>query len=86
MAVSTRTRRGGSGVLLALGLAVATALLSGPAVGPAAAAERGLAAWTGGVNLYRSGTFTTQQSWLWCTAAGVQIVRNIVERDEDHST
>ena len=86
MAVSTRTRRGGSGVLLALGLAVAAALLSGPAVGPAAAAERGLAAWTGGVNLYRSGTFTTQQSWLWCTAAGVQIVRNIVERDEDHST
>ena len=24
--------------------------------------------------------------WLWCTAAGVQIVRNIVKRDDDHST
>ena len=86
MVASTRTRRGRSGLLLALGLAVAAALFTGPAAGPAMAAERGLAAWTGGVNLYRSGTFTTQRSWLWCTAAGVQIVRNIVERDEDHST
>ena len=45
-----------------------------------------LAAWTGGVDLYRAGTFTTQKSWLWCTAAGVQIVRNIVKRQSDHST
>ncbi|HEV8281167.1 MAG TPA: hypothetical protein VGQ02_04875, partial [Candidatus Limnocylindrales bacterium] len=30
--------------------------------------------------------FTTQKSWLWCTAAGVQIVRNIVDRDNDHSS
>jgi hypothetical protein len=52
----------------------------------AVAAEPGLAAWTGSVNLYRDGTFTTQKSWLWCTAAGVQIVRNIAEGDEDHST
>lgn len=44
-----------------------------------------LPAWDGGIDLYREGVFTTQKSWLWCTAAGVQIVRNIVERDEDHS-
>ena len=48
--------------------------------------RRTSSAWTGGVNLYRKGVFTTQKSWLWCTAAGVQIVRNIVDRKTDHST
>ena len=38
------------------------------------------------MDLYRSGQFTTQKSWLWCTAAGVQIVRNMVESDTDHRT
>ena len=52
----------------------------------AEAAEGSLPAWTGGINLYRNGTFTTQKSWLWCTAAGVQIVRNIVDRKTDHTT
>ena len=41
--------------------------------------------WTGGVDLYRSGVFTTQKTWLWCTAADVQIMRNIVDRASDHS-
>jgi hypothetical protein len=45
-----------------------------------------LPAWDGSIDLYRDGVFTTQKTWLWCTAAGVQIVRNIVERDDDHST
>jgi hypothetical protein len=44
-----------------------------------------LSTWTGGVDLYRSGVFSTQQSWLWCTAANVQIMRNIVHRQQDHS-
>ncbi len=52
---------------------------------PTAAAGAALPAWNGGVDLYRAGTFTTQKSWLWCTAAGVQIVDNIVERRKDHS-
>jgi hypothetical protein len=52
---------------------------------PAAAAE-GLPAWHGGVDLYRDGAFTVQRSWLWCTAAGVQIVRNIAELESDHTT
>ena len=47
---------------------------------PAAGAD-----WTGGIDLYRAGAFTTQQSWLWCTAADVQIIRNIVRHDADHS-
>ena len=42
--------------------------------------------WTGGVNLYRSGVFTTQKTWLWCTAADIQIIRNIVRGTTDHST
>ena len=38
------------------------------------------------MNLYRSGVFTTQKSWLWCTAAGIQIMRNIVRGTRDHTT
>ena len=57
---------------------------SGPAVVPAAVAA-GLPAWHGGIDLYRKGTFTTQQSWLWCTAADVQIIRNIVRHQRDHT-
>ena len=69
---------------------VAVVILALAAVGtmstrPATAAERALPAWTGGVNLYRAGVFTTQKSWLWCTAAGVQIARNIVDRAADHT-
>jgi hypothetical protein len=43
-----------------------------------------LPAWTGGINLYRSGVFTTQASWLYCTAADVQIARNMARGTEDH--
>ncbi len=63
---------------------VAAAQASGPAT--LATAPRLLPAWDGSIDLYRDGVFTTQKTWLWCTAAGVQIVRNIVERDDDHST
>ena len=76
-----------SGPLLAL--IVALSLVGswlGAAPPPAAAAEARLPAWNGGVSLYRDGVFTTQKSWLWCTAADVQIIRNIVRRDNDHTT
>lgn len=66
-------------LLAALLLAVGSNLASEP---PRADA---LSAWTGGVNLYRTGVFTTQKTWLWCTAANVQIMRNIVHRQTDHS-
>ena len=74
--------------MLALGLAlgVVSGGASAPAVAETAAAELALPAWTGDVDLYRPGVFTTQRSWLWCTAAGVQIVSNIVDRERDHST
>jgi hypothetical protein len=58
---------------------------SSPTVVPGAAAAS-LPAWHGGIDLYRRGTFTTQRSWLWCTAADVQIMRNIVRHQRDHTT
>ena len=61
-------------IALALGLAVTAA--------PAPAE----AAWSGGVNLYRTGVFSTQGTYLWCTAADVQIMRNIVHRESNHRT
>ena len=77
----SRVERAGRTLVL-LGF-VGTALASGLAApGPADAA---LPRWHGGVDLYRTGTFTTQKSWLWCTAADVQIIRNIVYRQTDHS-
>jgi hypothetical protein len=60
-----------------------------PAVSPAPPATTPatlIPAWDGSIDLYRDGVFATQKSWLWCTAAGVQIVRNMVDRDDDHST
>ena len=44
-----------------------------------------LSRWTGGIDLYRTGVFTTQKTWLWCTAADVQIMRNIVYHQTDHT-
>ncbi len=63
-------------------LIVATALVF---LAPGPAAGSGLPAWTGSFDVYRTGVFTTQATWLWCTAADVQIARNIVNREDDHS-
>ena len=71
-------------ILVALALA---ALALGPvAASPGAPSAAALSRWTGSIDLYRAGVFTTQRSWLWCTAADVQIMRNIVHRAADHST
>jgi hypothetical protein len=70
-------------VALAALLAVG-ASFAAPVASPIAAAEP--AAWKGHVDLYRDGVFTTQRSWLWCTAADVQIMRNIVAGKSDHTT
>ena len=70
--------------LRGLALFAATGWLAAIALGgrPATAVAAG---WGGGIDLYRAGTFSTQQSWLWCTAADVQIIRNIVRGERDHS-
>ena len=71
------------GSILAAGLTFAA--LSLPGAPSAGAADR-LPAWDGGIDLYRTGTYTVQRSWLWCTAADLQITRNMVDHETDHST
>ena len=74
-----------------LGVGLALLALAGPAsfgAGPietSHAASAALPRWTGAVDLYRDGAFTTQHTWQWCTAADVQIMRNIVRGTADHS-
>jgi cell division septation protein DedD len=63
----------------------AVALLVAIAFGSPVARAQAASTWTGGVDLYRSGVFTRQGSWLWCTAADVQIIRNIVGHHTDHA-
>lgn len=65
---------------------IAGATTGGRATSVSAAEPTALSPWTGGVNLYRSGVFTTQKTWLWCTAADIQIIRNIVRGTRDHTT
>jgi hypothetical protein len=69
---------------LAIAAVIASTLVAGRLALPAADADA-LSRWTGGVDLYRPGVFTTQKTWLWCTAADVQIMRNIKAHTTDHS-
>jgi hypothetical protein len=71
-------------VRLVLAAALGALVLGGSATLPGAGASA-LSHWTGGVDLYRSGVFTTQKTWLWCTAADVQIIRNIAGHQTDHT-
>ena len=66
-------------------IVVVAAALAALGVGAAPAPAAALSAWDGSVDLYRSGVFTTQKTWRWCTAADVQIIRNIVDHRQDHS-
>jgi hypothetical protein len=90
-----RPTRSSFGLLIALSMAILPPTAPAEAATferPATSSVHGepqpslLPAWDGSIDLYRDGVFTTQKSWLWCTAAGVQIVSNIVDREEDHST
>jgi hypothetical protein len=67
-----------------LGLVAALCISIGWAATPAPA-DAALPTWNGGLNLYRTGVFSTQKTWLWCTAADVQIMRNIKYGRSDHS-
>jgi hypothetical protein len=67
-----------------LGLVAALLFSVGWAATPTPA-DAALSTWRGGINLYRTGVFSTQKSWLWCTAASVQIMRNIKYHRADHS-
>ena len=78
-----RTLRGwhtGTPALVALLAAIALVLTALPV-----AADDALPRWRGGLDLYRPGVFTTQKTWSWCTAADVQIMRNIVHGKTNHT-
>jgi len=64
-------------LLAAMALTV-VGLPGGVAAASPGTAETTLPRWRGGIDLYRPGVFATQKDWRWCTAAGVQIIRNIV--------
>jgi hypothetical protein len=81
MADTHRPHRSVLGLIAAASLTIASLGLPAPSV-----AASGLPAWNGGIDLYRTGTYSVQRSWLWCTAAGVQIVKNIVDEESDHSS
>jgi hypothetical protein len=65
-------------------LVAAMAVLSAALPTTAAAADATLPRWQGGIDLYEPGVFSTQQTWFWCTAADVQIMRNIVHDRTNH--
>jgi hypothetical protein len=75
-------RKNRARILVAIAVLAMVAVVAPPST---ARAVETPAAWDGSVDLYRDGVFTTQATWLWCTAAGVQIVRNIVRAESDHS-
>ncbi len=80
MADPQRRLRSVLGLIVAASLTIATLGLPRSAV-----AADSMPAWHGGIDLYRGGVYSVQRSWLWCTAAGVQIVRNIVAVEADHT-
>jgi hypothetical protein len=67
------------------GSGVSASTIAPVASAPSQASGDATLAWTGGMDLYRPGVFTTQKTWLWCTAADIQISRNIVFHQTDHS-
>jgi hypothetical protein len=81
---AARIARVVAAVALAAGFLAAPAPSPSPVAVPAVEAAS-LPRWTGSVDLYRQGTFSTQKTYLWCTAADVQIARNIVRGQTDHS-
>ena len=70
---------------LTVGAVVASFVASLVASLVAPAGVDGLSRWTGGIDLYRPGVYTAQKTLLWCTAADTQIIRNIVDRQADHT-
>ncbi len=43
-------------------------------------------AWTGGLNLYRTGVFSTQATYTWCVPTSAQIMVNMIKGRSVHSS
>jgi hypothetical protein len=74
----------GRGGLSRIGILVILLAASTFAAHPAAAAPPAAPGAT--FDVYRPGVYSMQATWTWCTAASVQIVRNIVFGNESHSS
>lgn len=77
-------------VLAAAALLALASMLVVPGSTDASAGARAprpaaLSAWDGSVDLYRPGVFSTQRTWYWCTAADVQMMRNIAHQRTNHT-
>jgi hypothetical protein len=83
MAGPIRHRRPHERLAIALVVALVASVASSLVVEPRASAAA--SPWTGSVDLYVKGAFTTQKTWLWCTAADIQIIRNMVRGTDDHT-
>lgn len=66
-------------------LAVLLAAVALSAAAFPATTDAALPRWRGSVDLYRPGVFTTQKTWYWCTAATLQIIRNIAHERTNHT-
>lgn len=62
-----------------VGVVLALSLL--PAATPAAVAA---GTWSGSVDLYRAGVFTTQPDYITCVPTSVQIMLNVIRGQHDH--
>jgi hypothetical protein len=71
--------------------AVVVSIVSGPGAGVGAGAtgagavSAGAPSSTFRIDLYGPGVYTMQATWSWCTAAVVQIMRNVTHGETDHS-
>ncbi len=84
-AVVARVRSARRGLPLAPLLAVLLATVTLSVAALPDTADAALPRWRGGVDLYRTGVFSTQKTWYWCTAADLQMMRNIVHHKTKHS-
>lgn len=46
---------------------------------------RVITSWTGTVDLYRKGVFSSQATIRWCVAASIQMMLNIIRDQQDHT-
>jgi Spy/CpxP family protein refolding chaperone len=61
-------------------------LLAASALAPRPAAAASSPAGSETFDVYRPGVYSMQATWTWCTAASVQIIRNILLDQTDHSS
>ena len=67
-------------------IGIAALFLAMSALAPGSAAGASPQGGSETFDVYRPGVYSEQAAWTWCTAASVQIIRNIVFGGTDHSS